>query len=281
MNEAALEAIVADWEPWAQAAPQIIGPLSGGLSNSSVLLQIAEQRYVLRLNGEGLAIDRGQERAAQTIAAQHRLAPALLYQDPGLKFQVSEYVVGRSWTQADINNPLQLSKLAGLLAHIHCLPAIEGRLDIAAKINRYQQQRRYFSAALAQLEPALNIIVEQLYLAPVPCCLCHGDLLAANIVESEGRLWALDWEYAAMSSPHFDLAVVLTGQNFDPNLVTALIEQYQMLRPGSSIASVSLQQWRIAYLYLDCLWYALQGDDAATGEAVEQKVKQLQAMLKH
>ena len=287
MSDAAIEAIVADWRQWAEHQPRIIGALHGGLSNSSVLLQIGEQRCVLRLNGidsEALGIDRDQEAAAQACAGEYALAPALLYRDTKLRFQVSEYVPGRSWTEADLSDRSQLSKLAGLLAAIHSLPAIDGQLDITAKITRYKRMQRYHSAALLELEHAIDIVVDNVVDNNV-CTreqqhsLCHGDLLAANIVEKEGRLWALDWEYAAMSSPYFDLAVVIEGQFIDPTLQSDFIDKYNELRPQSPIAWDILYQWRIVYGYLDCLWYALWAGDAAARQQVEQKVARLDAML--
>ena len=43
---------------------------------------------------------------------------------------------------------------------------------------------------------------------------CHNDLLAPNRLRSGGKLWALDWEYCAMGSPWFDLAVISCGENY-------------------------------------------------------------------
>jgi len=281
VNDTAIDTVVAGWRQWAEHQPRIIGTLSGGLSNSSVLLQVADKRCVLRLNGKALGVDRLQEAAARGCAAQRGLAPALLFQDPNQNFQISEYLPGGIWTEADLGDPSQLSKLAALLAAIHSLPAIESQLDIASKIALYKSMQRYHSVVLAKLEHSIDDVVNNICATAQPYCLCHGDLLAANIVENEGRLWALDWEYAAMSSPYFDLAVVLEGQYIDPVLQRDFIEQYQSLRPQALIDVDSLHQWRILYGYLDALWYALQADDEIIAEQVELKVARLAAMLKY
>jgi len=284
VSDAAIDAIVADWKSWAQYKPRIIGALNGGLSNSSVLLQIGEQRCVLRLNGrdsEALAINRRQEASAHRSAAQQGLAPALLYQHPHQRFQVSEYLQGRNWTEADLSDPSQLNKLAGLLASIHNLPVIEGALDIAAKVALYKQYQRYDCAALVALTPAIDAVVDTVVntnSATEQHCLCHGDLLAANIVERQGRLWALDWEYAAMTNPCFDLAVVLEGQSIAPSLHSGFLDTYKKQRPQTVLAH-TLVQWRIVYSYLDVLWYALRADNAVTGQQVEHKVAQLALLL--
>jgi hypothetical protein len=44
-------------------------------------------------------------------------------------------------------------------------------------------------------------------------CFCHNDLTSSNIGRLENRYFAIDWEYAASGSRHFDIAVA--SQNME------------------------------------------------------------------
>ena len=43
-------------------------------------------------------------------------------------------------------------------------------------------------------------------IAPYIPTLCHNDMLPANVLDDGQRMWIVDWEYAGMGHPLFDLA---------------------------------------------------------------------------
>ena len=76
--------------------------------------------------------------------------------------------------------------------------------------------------------------------------LCHNDLLRANRIYSGGRLWAIDWEYCAMGSPWYDLAVVVNGDSLSTAQADELLEAY-LGRAASSAERQELQQHSCVY----------------------------------
>ena len=44
---------------------------------------------------------------------------------------------------------------------------------------------------------------------------CHNDLLAANFIDDGERVWIVDWEYAGMGDPFFDLANFAVNNGLD------------------------------------------------------------------
>ena len=59
---------------------------------------------------------------------------------------------------------------------------------------------------------------------PQPRRPCHNDLLNANFILDDGRLWIVDWEYAGMGDVFFDLA------NFSVNHELGHDEDDELLR---------------------------------------------------
>ena len=57
---------------------------------------------------------------------------------------------------------------------------------------------------------------------------CHDDLLAANIIRAadEGRLMIVDWEYAGMGDPRFDLGNLAVNNDFDEADEERLLSAY-------------------------------------------------------
>jgi thiamine kinase-like enzyme len=51
---------------------------------------------------------------------------------------------------------------------------------------------------------------------------CHNDLLSANFIDDGERLWIVDWEYAGMGDPYFDLANFAANHELDADGEAAL-----------------------------------------------------------
>jgi aminoglycoside phosphotransferase (APT) family kinase protein len=64
-----------------------------------------------------------------------------------------------------------------------------------------------------------------------PCCLIHGDLLGRNIVTNfDAPAAVIDWEFASLGDPAFELSVITQGVRRpfkQPDGLRLLLEAYQ------------------------------------------------------
>ncbi|MFF4271194.1 phosphotransferase family protein [Streptomyces sp. NPDC001536] len=72
-----------------------------------------------------------------------------------------------------------------------------------------------------------------------PFCLLHGDLHRENLViDSGGRLWAIDWELALLGDPLYDLATHLYLMRYPADQERSMVMEWcrvvERVRPGSS-----------------------------------------------
>jgi thiamine kinase-like enzyme len=71
---------------------------------------------------------------------------------------------------------------------------------------------------LAKIESAVGV--------PARVAPCHNDLLAANFLQDENRIWILDWEYAGVGDVFFDLANLAASNGFDDADEQLLLQFY-------------------------------------------------------
>ena len=81
---------------------------------------------------------------------------------------------------------------------------------------------RYFAllpaSAQARFAPRLDAARRTLALLqdrdsdPVPS---HNDLVLENLLLAADRVWLIDWEFAAMASPYWDLATLCNAADLD------------------------------------------------------------------
>ena len=120
-------------------------------------------------------------------------------------------------------------------------------------------QARRLEAALpaAAVRPALAACAEEVLsrLGPGDAqALCHHDVHAQNLVSgSAGRLWLVDWEYAGLGDPVFDLASCASQLELSAASAGLLCDEYR--RAGGSVERTRLDLARWAFDYVQWLWY--------------------------
>jgi aminoglycoside phosphotransferase (APT) family kinase protein len=220
-----------------------------------------EGRFVLRQRQA--PIDRpgslaAVELASHRVAASAGLAPALLTAAADGSWMVMENLIGGVWTEARLLSESGIAKLAAVLRKLYTLqpPAAMQPLDAAAVARDYLQQAvswgRPIDATLRALPERVAALSARLADIEGGAVLSHGDLSSGNIL---GRLPKLiDWEYAQLAGPTYDIACLLT---YYPILEARRHDLMQALGldPAHHEQALTLQQQRFACL--DGLWKAI------------------------
>jgi thiamine kinase-like enzyme len=189
-----------------------IEALSGGITNENYLVDDSGQQYVARLCSllPHLGIHRDNEVACQRLAAGLGLAPDIHYHQETVL--VSTYIHAKTLTAEDVRQPSLLQRLADTLRRLHeAWDQLEGELLYFSPLQTmrtYAATARRLGASLpADLDEAIDEASQLMHqVSPFTPTLCHIDLLAGNILDEGDRLWLIDWEYAGMGNPLYDLA---------------------------------------------------------------------------
>ena len=84
------------------------------------------------------------------------------------------------------------------------------------------------------------------------CRPCHNDLLSANFIDDGTRLWLVDWEYAGMGDPFFDLG------NFAVNHELAEEGENELLAAYGSDDGDALVLMRFMSDFREAMWGIVQ-----------------------
>lgn len=234
-----------DWTPAPRREPSVVQALPLGLSNTSLLVSDGLDQWVLRLDQfdpRHLGLNRSIEYKALQLAAKAACAPEPIYHNPDLGVLVCRYLT------PDASQAASPKQVAELLRRIHALPSLHNRLDLRRRAQRYVN----LSGGNALPEALLRSCMQLERLPPLQR-LCHNDLLAANRLLSAGKLYALDWEYAATGDPWFDVAVIIEGDAWSERDAEDLLQTWLSRRPSDEeLERLHLQ--RYAYRALAQLW---------------------------
>jgi thiamine kinase len=229
--------------------------LMDGPTNASYLVERNGEQFVLRLDkpeAARLGLNRENERVVCQAIAEAGLTPPYLHFDPAAGVALRPFITGRSLCRDDLLEPRMLQRLADVLRRLHRLPAVGAPFDAAGAVRRYAAQlANPEAAALAEQAAGLLAGIGRHSAAPA---LCHNDLVAENMLDTEeGGLQLIDWEYAAIGDPYFDLAVVARHHDLAPSLSQLLIEAYLQRAPSREESARFALQCRF-YDALLALW---------------------------
>lgn len=236
MNRAALAAeIAARTLGLDRAAVTGVMQIKHGLTNQSWLVHAGAETAVLRLGNtapEVLQIDRDSEARILSAAAAAGIGPFVLHCDPDRHVLVTRYL-GPTWSFEDAGKERNIARLAVLLQRLHHLapPAALRRIDLGATVQGYLRTLDEHAAAGGLARQPLRNRAQQ-----VAACLhrdailrlCHNDVHHLNIVEvaDTDALRLIDWEYAGIGEPMFDLASVCVYHRYDRSQSQHLLAAY-------------------------------------------------------
>jgi thiamine kinase len=234
-----------------------------GLTNDSWIVRAPRLAVVVRLNSASsseLQIDRTSERRILEVVSQAGLGPRVLVCDPEAGVLVTELLSGSPWSLEYARTTVGIARLANLLRELHALSIADGigRVDLSRVIEGYWTT---LQAAGRTITPDVIAKHEQarattaMLKADMRARLCHNDVHHLNLMD-DGRLRLLDWEYAGLGDPFFDLAGVCCYHAYTPEQREQLLQHY-LGRPDQP-ASTRLAAACWLFDYIRELWVAVR-----------------------
>lgn len=283
-----LEHALARIPAWRERRDLQITFLSGGITNQNYRIDADGETFVLRLGGaktELLGIDRANEHAATRAAADIGIAPQVVAFLEPEGYLVTRFIRGREIPLDEMRQPETIRQVAHALRQIHALPAVRATFSPFRVVRAYDALARahgviafpdnytWLRERMAEIESRLSthsIQGKQLDASALtrsgtgsfplhasPHVLCHNDLLNGNFLRDElNNIRILDWEYAGMGDPFFDLANFAAHHDLDDEQIHALLAAYFGAVTPRDFAHLKLMQAMSDFR--EAMWGVLQ-----------------------
>jgi thiamine kinase-like enzyme len=254
-----------------QRVPELAGrqltltALSGGITNRNFLVTITGQqdRYVIRLAGNDthlLGISREVEYAATVAAAGVGVGPEVTAFIRPEGYLVTRFIEGSPVGLEEVREPDTIVRVADSLRRIHDGPPIPGLFVPLRIVEAYQALAKARGVRIPpeyEVAAAIGRRIELACLAdPVELRPCHNDLLNANFIDDGTRIRIVDWEYAGMGDPYFDLGNFSINHELTPDDDANLIGSYHGSVPIDRLARLTLM--RVVSDFREAMWGVLQ-----------------------
>lgn len=208
-----------------------INILKKGMTNRSFLFSCRNQRYIMRIPGEGtdLLIKRDEEATVYDVIKDKGICDDIVYINPLNGYKITKYL--ESSRVCDSDNEEDLARCMKKLRDFHALNLkVAHEFDIFKQIDFYESlwdgapsvYRDYMST-----KTKVSELKEYIVSCKSKMCLTHIDAVPDNFLfTADGDIRLIDWEYAGMQDPHVDIAMFCIYALYDRTQVDRLIDIY-------------------------------------------------------
>ena len=255
--------VIARVPMWANADDLKVSPLGGGITNSNFRVDTGGESFALRIAGantEMLGINREHEYAANLAAGKLGIAPDVVYVIQPEGYLVTRFISARPLPVEEITQPENIRRVMEIVRKIHSMPEIPGFFSAFRVVEEYSQiARRYqveFPEKFDWLMERAHETEAALMTAPEPLRPCHNDLLNANFLIDDHRIYILDWEYAGMGDIFFDLGNFSSNHELSDEQDRWLLECY--FGEVTDKQNAHLNIMKVMSLFREAMWGQVQ-----------------------
>ena len=232
----------------------------GGMTNHSYKATLeGGEELLVRIPGEGTEemIVRSDERKSTELACKLDIdSPLYYFDDAGHK--VMGFIHDpQPMSEEVMRRPENLSQAAAIFHKLHTCGVDTGvRFEVFEMAALYEKIIRDGGVAFyddydAVKQTVMDIKAEVDRNGEAPKVPCHNDSLMGNwVLDGDGRLYLIDWEYSGMNEAMWDLSCLSIEAAYTPAHDDALLNAYY----GRTATVEEKKKFAAAKLYVDYLW---------------------------
>ena len=235
----------------------------GGMTNHSYkITRLDGSEYLVRVPGEGTEelINRLDERKSTELGCKLGIDSKLLYfGDDGCK--VMEFIHDPQLMSDEVMRKQEvLTQAAEIFHKLHTCGEDTGvRFEVFEMASLYEKIIRDGGVSLYSdyedvKQTVMNIKAEVDKNGVAPKVPCHNDSLVANwVLDGNGKLYLIDWEYSGMNEAMWDLSCLSIEAEYGEEEDAELLDTYYKLE-GREVGLEDKKRFIAAKLYVDFLW---------------------------
>jgi Ser/Thr protein kinase RdoA (MazF antagonist) len=240
-----------------------VTPIEAGITNRNYRVEVEDGIFVVRLAGvdtELLGIDREHEVEAGRAAAAAGVGPEVVAFVPELGCVVTRFVDGAAIPDERLGDPGVIGSIVTSIRAIHGCAPIRATFPVFRIVEGFRDTAAERGVAIPPAYDDASAVADRIEAAfssaPMPLTTCHNDLLNANLLLDGDHVWIVDYEYAGMGDPFFDLGNFSINNGLDPDAEALLLEAY--VGDVRDVHRARLALMRIVSDFREAMWGVVQ-----------------------
>lgn len=231
--------------------------IMGGMTNNNYLVDIDEKKYIVKLFGKGTEklINRKIEKKNLKKIQKLNLDVNNYIFDVENGIKINEYIEKAVTYDAD-KLKKNIFKVAEILKKVHFSEEkLYGEFNPFLEIEKYENliKSEINYPYYYKIKDKILKLREELNILGISNQMCHIDLVPENFIEDDSeKIYLIDWEYAAMCDPMWDLASLFLESNFNKSQEGEFLKYYCNVDNKVSIKKIMI--YKIVQDFVWSLW---------------------------
>ena len=225
---------------------QTIVDIYGGLNSHNYLIN---HQDVLRLKHPSIdpLNNPKTEYLAEQLVKPLNITPKLLHFNQKTGVKLTSYLNDVAFLRQPLDEK-EIIIVAETIKALHQLKASDfPTFDPINRYDIYKKEAGIFTTYPNETKLIDFIKVDQ---EQGPLVFCHNDLVKGNLLFKDTKLYIIDYEYAGLNHPMFDLASFISENNInDQAMINLFLKTYFTDKP------IQKRTFNIYIKFLDYLWY--------------------------
>lgn len=235
-----------------------IGKVSrlGGLTNHTYAVELSKETMVFRMPGEGTEklINRRDERISTELAGRLGIDTTVIFINEATGVKITKYV-----ENAETMSPTAFQKKENIIMAADILKRLHhSGEDTGVPFEVFEMAEGYEKLILENgvelysdyFEIKQEIQKLRLTIPNIEKVSCHNDPLCENWIRDKKRMYLIDWEYAGMNDPLWDVADLSIEAELDEDKDRILLDAYT----GHEVSEEIKLRFMVNKVYIDFLW---------------------------
>lgn len=235
--------------------PVLLKEFGDGLNHHCGLIESGKQKYVAKLFQHSF----NKSLRAECLASEAGIAPQIFSAADNLS--VSQYISDSGFSDE------RLIELCQAIKNAHNINQEDTELfNLGLSLDRYLESA---PDSMKSWHTLLTPLISEFSQDPTPPVYCHNDLVKENCLFDAQQVWLIDWEFAQLNNPWFDLGSIILYFKLDPPKTNKFLTHYFGHKKFDASSRIT-QLAQLCVLWCDLLWQISKHGHAYIVEAQER-----------
>ena len=231
----------------------------GGLTNRNYKVETNAGAFVFRLPGEGTEemINRRDEYLCTKLTNDIGIDSELIFFDLSNGIKIARFIEEAETMNSEaVRNVKNMEAIAGIFKTLHTSGGeVPVEFNVFEKIEEYENllkkaKGEYFWEDYAKIREMVYGLKGEVLGMGIKNTICHNDPLCENFIQGKDRMYLVDWEYAGMNDPMWDIADFFIEAGFSKEEEELFSSFYFEEKPDEALRRRILMN----KVFLDFLW---------------------------
>jgi len=223
-----------------------VNPINSGITNINFEVTVGNKIFFLSMpdsNSKLLNIDYKNKYYNNKICGEINISPRVIYFIESENLLVTEFIQSKASSSVIFQSSKEIEQLVKNIKLLHNANPFLRNFNMLSQISYYQNilSKDYLSQKLNRYVNNIKSLKNQLYLPHHKLVPCHNDLLAANIINKNNKIFIVDFDYSGNNDPCFELGNLSVEMEYDDEQINKLVKSYYGEINENIISRVNLQ----------------------------------------